>query len=245
MISPGTVKICSLRQPIHAEWVVEAGADLFGLIFANARRQVSIPVAIEIVKQARALGPDGPPHSVGVFVEQSIDEINRTADAVDLDLVQLHRPDVLARGGKIERPVILVVHAGDDTTVDSIAHVVESVTSSGTRLAGVAVDTFSVSSHGGTGAVANWTVARQIATGFPTVLAGGLHPGNVEQAIADVGPTAVDVSSGVETDGVKDRAKILAFVQAARRGFLASVGQVNRIPLGQTAKPVERAQPLL
>jgi phosphoribosylanthranilate isomerase len=245
VISPDTVKICSLRQPVHAEWVVEAGANLFGLIFANARRQVSIPVARQIVDHSRALQPDGSLRSVGVFVEQSIDEINRTADEVGLDLIQLHRPDVLKRGGRIERPVILVVHAGDDTTVDSIAHLIESIKSSGSGLAGVAVDAFSKSSHGGTGAVANWTVARQISAKFPTVLAGGLHTGNVDQAIAEVGPTGVDVSSGVETDGEKDRQKIVAFVKAARRGFLESVGQVDRIPLSQATEPVEGAQPLL
>ena len=53
MISPGTVKICSLRQPVHAEWALEAGADMFGLIFANARRQVSIPVARERKRSVR------------------------------------------------------------------------------------------------------------------------------------------------------------------------------------------------
>ena len=130
MISPGTVKICSLRQPLHAEWVVEAGADLFGLIFANARRQVSRPVAREIVSRARALRPDGSLRSVGVFVEQSIDDINQTADEVGLDLVQLHRPEVLARAGRIERPVILVVHAGEDTTVDFLDQLMESIDTS-------------------------------------------------------------------------------------------------------------------
>jgi phosphoribosylanthranilate isomerase len=245
VVSPGTVKICSLRQPVHAEWIVEAGADQFGLIFANARRQVLIPVAREIVKQVRALKPGGSPHSVGVFVEQAIDEINRTADDVDLDLVQLHRPEVLNSGSHIERPVILVVHVGADTTVASIAQLIESINSSGSTVAGIAVDAFSTNAHGGTGQVADWTVAREIAAHFPSILAGGLHPGNVEEAIAEVRPAGVDVSSGVETDGEKDRAKILAFVQAAHRGFLESVGQVDRFPLRQATEPVERAQTLL
>jgi len=245
MISPGSVKLCSLRQPVHAEWVVEAGADMFGLIFANARRQVSIPVAREIVDRARAIGPEGTLRSVGVFVEQSIDEINRTADEVGLDLVQLHRSEVLERGGQIERPVILVVHANEDTTVESIVKLVDSVESSGSLLAAVAVDAYSTHGQGGTGTVANWSVARQIVSVYPTILAGGLHPENVGDAIAAVGPNCVDVSSGVETDGEKDREKKAAFVQAARRAFHASVGQVNHVPLGQTTKPVEGAQSLL
>ncbi len=241
MISPGSVKICSLRQPVHAEWVAEAGADMFGLIFANARRQVSIPVAREIVDRARAIGLDGTLRSVGVFVEQSIDEINRTADEVGVDLVQLHRAEVLERGGRIERPLILVVHANEDTTVESIANLIDRL---GSTLAAIAVDAYSANAQGGTGTVANWTVARQIASVYPTILAGGLHPENVGEAIAAVGPNSVDVSSGVETNGDKDRAKILAFVSEARRAFHASVGQVDRVPLGQAAEPVEGAQPL-
>jgi phosphoribosylanthranilate isomerase len=244
VISPRSVKICSLRQPVHAEWVAEAGADMFGLIFANARRQVSIPVAREIVDRSRAIGPDGTLRSVGVFVEQSIDEINRTADEVGVDLVQLHRAEVLESGGRIERPLILVVHANEDTTVESIANLIDRFNSRGSMLAAVAVDAYSAHGLGGTGMVANWTVAQQIAAVYPTILAGGLRPENVGEAIAAVGPNSVDVSSGVETNGDKDRAKILAFVSEARRAFHASVGQVDRVPLGQAAEPVEGAQPL-
>ena len=245
MLAQGTVKICSLRQPLHAEWVVEAGADLFGLIFAEARRQVSVAVAREIVMRGRAARPDGTLRSVGVFVEQSVDEINRTADAVGIDLVQLHRPTVISSGGRIERPTILVVHASAETTLDSIARLAEDFEATGSMLAGIAVDAFTKDARGGTGTIANWVVARQVAQRYPTVLAGGLYPDNVGHAISDVGPIGVDVSSGVETDGEKDRAKILAFVRAARQGFQASVGQVDRVPLGQSAKPVEGAQPLL
>src|SRR6476620_11053774 len=151
MLAQGTVKICSLRKPLHAEWVGEAGADLFGLIFAEARRQVSVPVAHEIPAQARSLRPDGTLQSVGVFVEQSADEINRTADEVGLDLVQIHRPDVTMRGGRIERPAILVVHASEETTLDSIASLVEEFEATGSTLAGVAVDAFTNDARGGTG----------------------------------------------------------------------------------------------
>ena len=245
MLAQGTVKICSLRKPLHAEWVVEAGADLFGLIFAEARRQVSVPVAREITAQARSLRPDGTLQSVGVFVEQSVDEINRIANEVGLDLVQLHRPDVTMRGGRIERPAILVVHANDQTTLDSITRLVVDYEATGSVLAGIAIDASTKDDRGGTGTIANWQIARQVAVRYPTVLAGGLHPENVSHAISDVGPIGVDVSSGVETDGEKDRAKILAFVRAARQGFQASVGQVDRVPLGQPAQPVEGAQPLL
>lgn len=243
-IAPGTIKICSVRQPVHAEYVVEAGSDLFGMIFAEARRQVSVPTAREIVIQARRLQPDGGLRSVGVFVEQSANEINRIADDVELDLVQLHRPEMVV-GYRIERPAILVIHATSQTTSDEICAQIAAVEDSGTRVAGIAVDAFSATSHGGTGRVADWVIAQQLARSYPTLLAGGLHSGNVTEAIQSVGPYGVDVSSGVETDGEKDRAKITAFAQAARSAFAASVGNVNIVPLGQAAQPVAGAQPLL
>jgi phosphoribosylanthranilate isomerase len=243
-IAPGTVKICSLRQPVHAEYVVEAGADLFGLIFAEARRRVSAPVAREIVGQARKLRPDSGPRAVGVFVEQDANDINRIADEVGLDLVQLHRPEAII-GHRIERPAIVVVHATPQTAADAVTAQIAAIEASGTHVAGIAVDAFSANSHGGTGRVADWAIARELVRSFPVLLAGGLHPGNVAEAIQTVGPFGVDVSSGVETDGEKDLAKIIAFAQAARAAFAASVRQVDVVPLGQSAKPVERAQSLL
>jgi phosphoribosylanthranilate isomerase len=229
--APGTVKICSLQQPVHAEYVVEAGADLFGLIFAEARRQVSVPAAREIVGQARTLRADGGPRAVGVFVEQVANDINRIADEVGLDLVQLHRPEA-AVGQRIERPVIVVIHATPQTTGSAVADYIGAIEESGTLVAGIAVDAYSASSHGGTGKVAEWAIARQLARSYPTLLAGGLHPDNVAGAILAVSPYGIDVSSGVETDGEKDRAKIIAFAHAARSAFAASVRQVNDVPFG-------------
>jgi phosphoribosylanthranilate isomerase len=182
--------------------------------------------------------------SVGVFVEQSADTINRIADEVGLDFVQLHRPESV-EGHRIERPVFVVIHATPQTTVDGVASRIGAIEESGTRVAGIAVDAFSATSHGGTGKVADWAIAQSLAGSFPTLLAGGLHPGNVAEAVRSVGPHGVDVSSGVETDGEKDREKINAFVQAARSAFAGSIGQVYVAPIGQAAQPIEGAQPLL
>jgi phosphoribosylanthranilate isomerase len=232
-ISPNTVKICSLRQPVHAEYVAEAGADLFGLIFAEARRQVTLPVAREIVDEAHRL--QSGLRAVGAFVDHRPDDINLIADAVGLDLVQLHRPEILAERTRIERPVLLVIHTGPATTLESVSSAAAAIVESGSSLAGIIVDGFKAGSHGGTGTNADWAIAREIASTFPVLLAGGLHPENVGQAIDAVGPAGVDVSSGVETDGEKDRAKIIAFVREARSAMAgASLGRVNVVPLSQS-----------
>jgi phosphoribosylanthranilate isomerase len=228
-----TVKICSLRRPVHAQYVAEAGADLFGLIFAEARRQVTPLVAREIVDEARRL------HSglraVGTFVGHRADDINLIADEVGLDLVQLHRSDVLADGGRIERPVLLVIHTGPATTLESVSSAANAIVESGSLLAGIIVDGFKAGSHGGTGTKADWSLARELAEIYPVILAGGLHTENVGGAIESVGPAGVDVSSGVETDGEKDRAKIIAFVREARAGFERDlIGRVNLVPLSQS-----------
>jgi phosphoribosylanthranilate isomerase len=237
IILPNTVKICSLQRVNHVEYVCLAGADLYGLIFAAAKRQVTPSDAREIVREARRLSS----HllSVGVFVEQSPEEINRLADKVGLDLVQLHQFDPTAFGTRIERPVLLAIHTDPSTTVESVAIKVAAFQKSGSLLAGLVVDGYAAGVHGGAGVRADWAMARQIAERYPTLLAGGLNPTNVAEAIDIVGPAGVDVSSGVETDGRKDRHKIISFVQRARRAMAHySIGQVNDLPLGQSAEPV-------
>src|SRR4051794_31784300 len=88
-IAHGSVKICSLREPEHAEFVVSAGADLFGLIFADARRRVAPEKAREIVSAVHAQSGDRRILGVGVFVDASAGEINRTASEAGFDIAQL------------------------------------------------------------------------------------------------------------------------------------------------------------
>ena len=83
------------------------------------------------------------------------------------------------RGGRIERPAILVVHANDQTTLDSITRLVVDSEATGSVLAGIAIDASTKDDRGGTGTIANWQIARQVAVRYPTMLAGGLHPENV------------------------------------------------------------------
>jgi phosphoribosylanthranilate isomerase len=239
MLAPNTVKICSLRQPEHAEWVIEAGADMFGLIFADSKRRVSPDDARAIVRRADQVSTVRRPLAVGVFVDQPADEINRVADRVQLDVIQHHRPELLVNAGVIERPVVLAFRTAPSVTADQILAMAEAAQDAGVRVAGVLIDGYTAKLQGGAGVIANWIIAAAVAQRLPVMLAGGLHPANVAAGISAVHPYAVDVSSGVETDGIKDRSKIVAFVQVAREGFASLLGHVDELPLGQTAEPVK------
>jgi phosphoribosylanthranilate isomerase len=241
MILPAnSVKICSLRQPEHAEWVVAAGADLFGLIFAESRRQVRVREAKAIVRRASESAGPGRPLAVGVFVDQTADEVNRVADQVGLDLVQHHRPELLSPAARIERPVLLAYRTAPGVDATDIVKEVEEIREAGGQIAAVLIDGFKDGTHGGAGVLANWQIAAEVAIQVPVMLAGGLQAENVSAGISTVRPHGVDVSSGVEVDGIKDRERIAAFVRAAKQGFSGLVGNVDGVPLRETAEPVKR-----
>jgi phosphoribosylanthranilate isomerase len=128
---------------------------------------------------------------------------------VRLDLVQLSGSEPWEMLASINRPVLKCMKVRDgETAADLRVHLHDGAV--------VLLDPYVSGTYGGTGQTLDWDVAGEIAGERPTVLAGGLNPGNVARAVATVRPWAVDVSSGVESDGVKDVEKIRAFIQAAR-----------------------------
>jgi phosphoribosylanthranilate isomerase len=218
------VKICGLREPAHALAAADAGADFVGLVFAESRRRVSLDQAQAI---ARALGErplvgagGGAAHIeallrqkrplvVGVFAGADAETVNRTVEAVGLDLVQLSGDEPWDICAKLLRPVLKAVKVKDGTSTEEI---IANLRPGAVPL----LDTHAEGALGGTGRPFDWSVAAEVASRFPIVLAGGLTPENVGEAVSRVRPWAVDVSSGVETDGVKDVEKIRAFVAAVR-----------------------------
>jgi phosphoribosylanthranilate isomerase len=238
------VKICGLRDPETALAAAKAGADFIGIMFAQSKRRVTPQECHDIVealkaerRQGRDASFDGPtrgevsaaswygawneaiddalarwrPLIVGVFAGQAAAEVNDIADAAGLDLVQLSGGEDRDFVAKIERPVLWTVHVGGGMSAfdvfDSAAPGVA---------AGLLLDTKSAAGRGGTGETFDWSVAVEVAERWPVMLAGGLTPENVEEAVAQTKPWAVDVSSGVETDGKKDLEKIRAFIRAAK-----------------------------
>lgn len=206
------VKICGISDPRHALVAAEAGADMIGLVFYPESRRNATP---EIAREVRAAVAGTPLKVVGLFVNEQPGTINRVAEDVGLDIVQLsgdENPEIIAA---IERPVIGTIRVDSSGRSDEEGQFRRWQRSAPAPWA-VLLDAHVPGMYGGTGTVADWFVAADLARRGRVVLAGGLHPDNVITAIHAVKPFAVDVSSGVETNGAKDADKIRAFVHAAR-----------------------------
>ncbi len=200
----------------------EAGADMVGVNFVpGVRRRVEPATAREMVAQFRASSPRCVT-VVGLFADQPVDEVVRIVEEVGVDWVQLcgqEGPDLWRNVGL---PFLKSVHVPD--LPDDAASRQEAMLRLEERLQQVAdagglglLDRASSRQPGGMGQTFDWSVARELARrGHRFLLAGGLTPDNVAEAVDAVRPHGVDVSSGVETDGVKDAAKIRSFVHAAR-----------------------------
>jgi phosphoribosylanthranilate isomerase len=209
------LKICGLRDAKHALVSAKAGADFLGFNFVpGVRRQISTERAQEIIASYRQTYGEGGPRLVGLFADQPLDDVNRIVASCGLDMAQLCGDEDAEYWGQVSVPLIKQIKvrdAGDPTsTVEQVALTVESVVASG-HIA--VLDSYEAGSLGGTGMTFDWSIAREVAGRHDIVLAGGLKPETVANAIAEVGPWGVDVSSGVETDGVKDSEKIRHFAE--------------------------------
>jgi phosphoribosylanthranilate isomerase len=209
------IKICGLSEIQHALAAAEAGADLLGLVFAPSRRQVSIEKALPIAKEVHALSPQ--PVVVGVFVNSTADEVNRTADCCNLGWVQLSGDETWDYCQQIERPIIKTIHASSTKTVEEIISEIAMGYRLLTRQDFVClIDSKVGEYYGGTGQAFDWNLAKEVSARFSVIIAGGLTPTNVSRLVEEVQPWGVDVSSGVETNGQKDTAKIRTFIRVVR-----------------------------
>ena len=204
------VKICGITRPEDALVAAEAGADAVGFVFYSAS-----PRFVER-ERAAAISRVLPPMvlRVGLFVDASRDEIARTADAVGLDILQLHGHEPPEAFEGLPRRALKALRVGSDFAPEDALRY--------ERACGILLDTRladETAPLGGTGTPFDWTLVRGLRdkVGF-LMLAGGLEPGNVKEAVAAVRPHGVDVSSGVEgrRPGQKDASRVRAFVDAVR-----------------------------
>jgi phosphoribosylanthranilate isomerase len=204
------VKICGITTAADAECAIDAGADALGFVFwPMSPRRTTVEKAAEI---ARALPTTV--RRVGVFVNETREEMARAADAVGLDLLQLHGDEPVDAIAGLPRPALKAVRVGKGFAQDEALRYAAVA-------AGILVDTrLPGETHlpGGTGVPFDWSLVKGLAGRVSfLMLAGGLGPANVGEAVRAVRPHAVDVSSGVEAlPGRKDPEKVRAFVKAAR-----------------------------
>ena len=195
------VKICGMTNLKDVKVAVDGGVDAVGFIFyKKSPRSVTMQAVREIVLEL-------PPFvdSVGVFVNETAEQINKIADHCKLDRVQLHGDESPAFCKKIRRRVIKAIRVKD---IQSLKKLSDYPVSS------FLLDTFSEDQYGGTGRVFDWNLAYPAKKYGPIILAGGLTPINVHQAIQRIQPYGVDVCSGVESQpGIKDHKKMKAFLK--------------------------------
>lgn len=207
------VKICGLRDAASVQVAIDAGADALGFILAPSKRQVA-PEEVAAIRPS--LRGDVPP-LVGVTVNANAGELNALVQQSGVDMVQLagdESPEVL---DSLQVPAIKALRFPAGTTPDDALREVELWLSRPHPPAHIHVEGHAAGSFGGTGTRADWDLARHIAARFPVILAGGLDPDNVVEAIGAVRPAGVDVASGTESGGVKDPEKIRAFVLRAKQ----------------------------
>ncbi len=197
------VKICGITNIADAEAAIEYGADALGFVFADSPRQITIENTAEIVAIV-------PPFicTVGVFVSSQVKEIRGVLSNCRLSAVQIHGSFDKESLGEISVSVIGTFSVRDLSVLDAIQ-------SDGSTT--FLLDTFDPEKAGGTGTTFDWDIARKAKQFGRVILAGGLTPDNIEEALTRALPYAVDVSSGIECEpGKKDHMKMKAFIEEVK-----------------------------
>ena len=215
------VKICGLRTLSDATIAIQEGADFIGFVFVqNVTRQINVSTAKKIIKQTKKLlQPDAQLKFVGLFVNEQIDQINQIINECELDYVQLCGNETPTQWKSLNTNVIkqlkIPSSIAEELTIDEemIIRDAEMIYSSGAK---ILIDADVQGKHGGTGVLSDWDLASKISAKYPVILAGGLTPRNVSNAIQVVNPWGVDVSSGVESNSQKDPDKIAQFIKNSK-----------------------------
>lgn len=200
------IKICGITNQIDAEKAVELGVDALGFIFSKSPRRVDAEIAIEIIKKL-------PPFitTVGVFVNESMEVVKHVASICRLNVLQFHGDELPEYCSQFGRKIIksFRVKNPDDLSMLPGYKGIVSAYLLDSRVKG---------KRGGTGEIFDWELAKIAIPYGRVILAGGLTPENVAEAIKAVNPYAVDVSTGVESSpGKKDFEKMKRFVDAVRK----------------------------
>jgi len=203
------IKICGLKRQEDIEYVNELFPDYIGFVFAKSKRQVDSNLA-------KALGDllDKRIKKVGVFVDEDINIVKNIAKDADLDILQFHGHEDQAYLCRFKDFTIWKSKSIDVSMKNSDDHIMDEINSY--PIDGVVLDSSIKGVSGGFGERFNWNLIYKLNIEKKLILAGGLTTENVCKALEIAKPYAVDISSGVETDGVKDFKKIKKFIEKVR-----------------------------
>ncbi|MBC1414630.1 phosphoribosylanthranilate isomerase [Listeria innocua] len=197
------VKICGLKKSVDVKAAVENGADMIGFVFAKSKRQVTI-------EQAHQLAKNIPPNikKVGVFVNPTEEELTAAIKGVPLDIVQLHGQEPTEQADRTDSEVIKAFPVKEGKLPHNINDYSKAY---------ILLDAPAEEYEGGSGKTFDWDkINSDLLIKNKLIIAGGLNAENVKEAINRFEPYAVDISSGVETNGEKDPEKIKIFIKTAK-----------------------------
>jgi phosphoribosylanthranilate isomerase len=202
------VKICGLKRDEDIHYVNHHRPEYIGFVFAESKRRIEA----ERAKELSSLLEKGI-KKVGVFVNETLETILRTTQVCQLDIVQLHGDESVEAFKELKRnlgsvEVWKVVRVKDKAAVKNLEQFYADA---------YVLDTFIEGCYGGVGKTFDWSLAVEAKNSGKIILAGGLTANNVNEAIKAVQPFAVDISSGVELEGLKDEDKIKKLIYTVRR----------------------------
>jgi len=212
------VKICGLTNLEDARCAAEAGADMLGfIIYDKSARYVTVEQAAAIVSGLRKTVDRPLPRFVGVFCNEPLAGVRAAIEAVGLDLAQLHGDEPFDQVQALGKHAYKVIRPETVMQARAQAQVYAKAGRRGTKIPDLMVDAYHPQRYGGTGRTADLSLARDLSRRYRLLLAGGLTPDTVGEAVTQVRPWGVDVSSGVEQEkGIKDHDRVRAFIQAVR-----------------------------
>lgn len=195
-----------MTREADVRYAATLGVDAVGFVFAESPRKVSPEL---VCRLSRSIPPFV--SMVGVFVDAEPDQIRRIASACRLDWIQLHGKETPTYCANLGLHVLKAIRVEDRNSIHAMEPYKDSVR-------GFVLDTYVKGQKGGTGKTFDWALAQEAKIYGPVIVAGGLTPDDVQDAVRQVKPYGVDVSSGVESaPGIKDHDKMRRFVERARR----------------------------
>ena len=212
------VKIDGVRRLEDALIAASAGADFIGVVFVpNRRRRVSVEQGRRIVEAVKTAA-ENPPKVLGLFADQPLEEVEASVRGSGVDMVQFSGSESIAYCDQAPLPAFKTIHVSEHAGSPELEELRRRITALRDRGHMAVLDRAVAGLRGGTGQTFDWGVATRLAKeGHHFMLAGGLTPENVGDAVMQVNPWGVDVSSGVESRGAKDPGKVRRFIAEAKR----------------------------